>query len=62
VDEFTSGQGCNFLFELFVVVGDDPALDKGAPVPGYIDTLDFYVFLNVKVLGAYQRFFMNGHG
>ena len=54
VDEFTSGQGCNFLFEFFVVVGDYAALDKGAPVPGYIYTLDFEVFLNVQVLGAYQ--------
>ena len=30
------------------------ALDKGAPVPGYIYTLDFDVFLNVQVFGAYQ--------
>jgi hypothetical protein len=54
VDVFAPGQHGNLVLERLVVVGDDPALDEGAPVAGNVHALDFELLVNLQVLGADQ--------
>jgi hypothetical protein len=54
VDVLAPRQRGDLIFERLVVVADDPALDKRAPVAGNVDALDFQVFVNLEVFGTDQ--------